>query len=163
MKGGYFVNTTPLGLDAVDLSIIDCVVENGRIPFVDIAKAIHVSEATVRNRIQRLTSSGILTFVGVVDPFRTGLYSVALVAIEVDDTLLHDVCVFLSKYSEIRFVVACAGKFNLMIEVLAVSTEALSSFISETLSQIEGIHSWSVSQEQKLYKNAFKYQKGAQL
>lgn len=160
--GGNTVNT-PLGLDSVDLLIIDCVAQNGRLPFVDIARQANVSEATVRNRVSRLTTSGILTFVGVVDPFRTGLYSVALVGIQVDDTQVHDMCLRVSEYSEIRFVVACAGTFNIMVEVITPSTATLSSFISETLAQIPEIHQMSVSQELKLYKNAFKFAKGANL
>lgn len=162
MRGGYNVNT-PLGLDSVDLLIIDCVAQNGRLPFVDIARQANVSEATVRNRVARLTSTGILTFVGVVDPFRTGLYSVALVGIQVDETHVHDLCLRLSEFPEIRFVVACAGTFNIMVEVITPSTDSLSSFISSTLAQIPEIHQMSVSHELKLYKNAFKFTKGANL
>lgn len=150
----------PLGLDTVDLKIIDCLAQNGRLPFVDIASIAEVSEATVRNRVQRLTASGILTFVGVVDPFKTGLYSVALIAIEVKDLNLHIVCEKLSKYPEVRFVVACAGTFNIMVEVVAYSTEAMTTFVSESIVTMPEIVKMSVSQELKLYKNAFKLFRG---
>ncbi|QSO49305.1 Lrp/AsnC family transcriptional regulator [Alicyclobacillus mengziensis] len=137
--------------------------QNGRIPFVEIAEIANVSEATIRNRYQRLTSSGILTVVGVVDPFRTGIYSVALVAIQADETALSEVCSKLSQYPKVRFVVACAGTFNIMAEVIAYSTEELTTFIAETLPTIPGIRQMSVNQELKLYKNAFNYLKGADL
>lgn len=130
---------------------------------MDIARIANVSEATVRNRVGRLTSAGVLAFVGVVDPFQTGLYTVALVAVDVEEAKVHTFCLEISEFPEIRFVVACAGTFNVMIEVITSSTAALATFISETLSQLPGIRQMSVSQELKLYKNAFTYSKGANL
>ncbi|MCL6454196.1 MAG: Lrp/AsnC family transcriptional regulator [Alicyclobacillus sp.] len=144
------------------MAIIDCVAQNGRIPFVEIASLVNVSEATVRNRVQRLTTSGILTFVGVVDPFRTGLYSVALIAIQVEETMLHEACQKLSQLKQTRFVVACAGLYNVMVEVLAYTTEELMHFVADALPSIPGIRQFTVSQELKLYKNAFNYVRGAE-
>lgn len=141
--------------------IINALAKNGRIPFVEIANIANVSEATIRNRFQRLTAAGILTVVGVVDPFRTGIYSVALVAISADETTLGEVCSMLSEYPQIRFVVACAGTFNIMTEVIASSTEELITFITDTLPTVPGVRQMSVSYELKLYKNAFNFLEGA--
>lgn len=141
--------------------IINALAKNGRIPFVEIANIANVSEATIRNRFQRLTAAGILTVVGVVDPFRTGIYSVALVAISADETTLGEVCSILSEYPQIRFVVACAGTLNIMAEVIASSTEELITFITDTLPTVPGVRQMSVSYELKLYKNAFNFLEGA--
>lgn len=155
-KGVHRVNQK-VTLDSTDVAIIQCVSKNGRLSYVEIANHTGVSEATVRNRIQRLTETDVLNFIGVVDPFRTGLYVVAMIALKVDVCHLDEACISLSKYSEIRFVVACAGTFNIMIEVVAGSTEEMLDFVAKNLPLVPGVSQIEVSQELKLYKNAFNY------
>ena len=59
-------------MDQIDLDIISFLQTDGRMPFTDIAKALDVSEGTVRNRVARLVQDRMLQIVGMVDPYRLG-------------------------------------------------------------------------------------------
>jgi len=155
-RGGLHINSKYV-LDSVDLSIIRCVSTNGRLTYVEIASQIGVSEGTVRNHIQRMVDGGVLHFIGVVDPFRTGLYTLALIGLKVEVRYLDSLCQTLQAYKEVRFVVACSGTFNVMLEVAVANTEDLYQFISQELPSHPGIERIEVSQELKLYKNVARY------
>lgn len=121
---------------------------------------VGVSEGTVRNHIQRMVEAEVLSFIGVIDPFRTGLYTLALIGLRVRVRNLDVVCRRLCEYSQVRFVVACSGAFNVMIEVAVDSSEELVDFMTKELSGIEGIDEIEVSQELKMYKNSFNFLEG---
>ena len=61
-------------LDDVSLQIIKELQADGRRPYTAIAKAVGLSEAAVRQRVQRLLDSGIMQIVAITDPLRVGYY-----------------------------------------------------------------------------------------
>ena len=71
-------------LDNLDKRILAYMQEDGRITFVDLASNLGVSEGTIRKRVKRLTEEGILKTVGVTDPLKMGLDTVAFVWQRID-------------------------------------------------------------------------------
>jgi Transcriptional regulators len=59
--------STPAVLDAVSKQIIEQLQEDGRRSYAAIAKAVGLSEAAVRQRVARLTESGVMQIVAVTD------------------------------------------------------------------------------------------------
>ena len=57
-------------LDAVDKQIIERLQEDGRLPYTRLAAAVGLSEAAVRQRVQRLVESGVMQIVAVTDHSR---------------------------------------------------------------------------------------------
>jgi len=47
-------------MDELDMKIIEILRKNSRIPFVEIAKTMGISESTVRKRVQALVDSGVI-------------------------------------------------------------------------------------------------------
>ena len=47
-------------LDEIDHKILDMLIENTRMPFTDIAKALEVSAGTVHIRVRKMEESGII-------------------------------------------------------------------------------------------------------
>ena len=47
-------------LDALDKKILRLVADDARIPFLEVARACNVSGAAIHQRIQKLTSQGVL-------------------------------------------------------------------------------------------------------
>ena len=78
-------------MDQIDLDIISFLQSDGRIPFTDIAKALKVSEGTVRNRVSRLIDDRTLQIVGMVDPNRLGFDAPAVIGVSVQPPLLEKV------------------------------------------------------------------------
>jgi DNA-binding Lrp family transcriptional regulator len=48
-------------LDGVNLQIIDILSKDSSMPFVDIAKRVGISDATVHLKVQKLSAAGIIT------------------------------------------------------------------------------------------------------
>ena len=72
-------------IDAIDSKIINLLQKDGRIPSTKIARGLGISEATVRNRIQRLIQEGIIQVVAVGNPFKLGFGIVGTIKINIDD------------------------------------------------------------------------------
>src|SRR2546423_8800212 len=73
--------------DEVSKQIIEQLQEDGRRSYGAIGKAVGLSEAAVRQRVQRLTQSGIMQIVAVTDPMQVGLFRQAMMAIKADGPL----------------------------------------------------------------------------
>ena len=71
-------------LDETAKRIIEQLQEDGRRSYAEIGKAVGLSEAAVRQRVQRLTESGVLQVVAVTDPLQVGFYRQAMIGIRVE-------------------------------------------------------------------------------
>lgn len=96
----------PSGLVPDDISkqIIEQLQEDGRRSYAAIGKAIGLSEAAVRQRVQRLQDSGVMQIVAVTDPLTLGFHRQAMVAIKTDGDL-EKVADQLAEMDEIDYVV----------------------------------------------------------
>ena len=70
-------------LDAIDKRIIDELQRDGRMSYADLAPLVGLSAAATRQRVQRLTDSGVLQIVAVTDPLALGYNSMAMLCITV--------------------------------------------------------------------------------
>src|SRR5439155_23091277 len=71
-------------LDDVSMQIIRELQRDGRRAYTSIAKTVGLSEAAVRQRVQRLLDAGVMQIVAVTDPLRVGFHRQAMVGIKVD-------------------------------------------------------------------------------
>src|SRR5712692_7726192 len=71
-------------LDAVDLCIIALLQENGRYSNIEMARIIGCSEPTVRKRMEKLVTDGILKVTAVLNPRKTGKVNVQVVNVRRD-------------------------------------------------------------------------------
>ena len=107
-------------LDEVSKSIIEQLQQDGRRSYASIGKAVGLSEAAVRQRVQRLTEAGVMQIVAVTDPLQLGFGRQAMVGIHVDGAI-QPVADALSAMEEVIYVVMTAGTYDVLCEV--VSTE----------------------------------------
>src|SRR3954467_9113347 len=73
--------------DDVSKLIIEQLQQDGRRSYAAIGKAVGLSEAAVRQRVQRLTESGVMQIVAVTDPLQLGFARQAMIGIKVDGQL----------------------------------------------------------------------------
>jgi len=109
--------------DELDRRIIEALQANGRESFRAIAAQVGVSEATVRARYARLTAEGILQVVGVTNPLGLG-YEQALVGVRTSGSP-DDVADAIARWPEADYVIATAGQFDLVVEVVAADRRHL--------------------------------------
>jgi len=104
-------------LDELDERIVEALQENGHLPFLQLSRELSVSEATIRNRYQRLCDADVLQVVGVTNPLALGFDSSALVGIRVAGSPM-DVARQLAGWKEASYVVVSAGQFDVLVELI---------------------------------------------
>ena len=74
-------------LDDTSKAIIEQLQQDGRRPYASIGKAVGLSEAAVRQRVQKLIESGIVQIVAVTDPQQIGFARQLMIGINIDGDL----------------------------------------------------------------------------
>ncbi|MCQ6268371.1 Lrp/AsnC family transcriptional regulator [Fictibacillus sp. WQ 8-8] len=146
---------TEFQIDDVDKQIIQFLQIDGRKSYTDISEELGITVGTVRNRVQRLMENDILKIVGVVDPFKTGTATVAMLGLRVRLSKLENVISELVKIPSIRFVAASTGSFDLFAEIITSSNEELYRIFTNELSKIDGIESNESSMILKIHKQSY--------
>ena len=114
----------PVVLDEISKQIIEQLQADGRKPYAAIGKAVGLSEAAVRQRVQRLLDAGVMQIVAVTDPLTLGFSRQAMIGIKCEGDL-EMVADELSAIKEIDYVVLTAGSLDIMVEVVCESDEHL--------------------------------------
>ena len=71
-------------LDETDRALIHLLQRDGRRPYTQLAKEVGLSEAAVRQRVQRMLDNETMQIVAVTDPLQLGLNRQAMVLIRVN-------------------------------------------------------------------------------
>src|SRR5437868_13887194 len=116
--------TGPVSLDDTSKQIVEQLQQDGRRPYAAIAKAVGLSEAAVRQRVQRLLDAGVMQIVAVTDPLRVGLHRQAMLGLKVDGDV-RDIAAKLAASDEIDYVVICSGAYDMLVELTARDDEHL--------------------------------------
>jgi len=143
-------------LDNISKAIIAQLQVDGRRSYAAIGKAVGLSEAAVRQRVQRLTEAGVMQVVAVTDPLELGFDRQAMIGIKAAGAL-EPIADELAKMDEVEYVVITAGSFDLLIEVLCESDEHLLQVLSERVRQIEGVKSTESFVYLKLVKQTYSW------
>jgi len=125
-------------LDEVSKAIVSQLQQDGRRSYAAIGKVVGLSEAAVRQRVQRLTDSGVMQVVAVTDPMELGFARQAMVGIKVTGAI-EPVADAITGLDEVVYVVVTAGSFDVLAEVIAESDEHLLEIVSEQIRAIEGV------------------------
>ena len=129
--------TTP-SLDATSKAIIEQLQLDGRRSYAEIGKAVGLSEAAVRQRVQKLTDAGVMQIVAVTDPMRLGFSRQAMIGVCVsgDTRVVAD---RLSEMPEVSYVVLSAGSFDILAEIVCEDDEALIELLNKKIRSVEGV------------------------
>ena len=111
-------------LDSLSKQIIEQLQQDGRRSYASIGKAVGLSEAAVRQRVQRLIDVGAMQIVAVTDPLTLGFPRQTMVGIRCGGDL-ERVAGHLAGMEEIDYVVITAGSFDLLIEVVCENDDQL--------------------------------------
>jgi Lrp/AsnC family transcriptional regulator for asnA, asnC and gidA len=125
-------------LDDVSKAIIEQLQQDGRRSYAAIGKVVGLSEAAVRQRVQRLVEAGVMQVVAVTDPLELGFARQAMVGIRVAGPL-EKIADALAELPEVDYVVVTAGSYDVLAEVVCESDEHLLRLISEQIRAIEGV------------------------
>lgn len=127
-------------LDDTSKSIVEQLQLDGRRSYAEIGKNVGLSEAAVRQRVQKLTDSGVLQIVAVTDPVQLGFYRQAMIGIRCGgDT--RELANQLSSMPEVDYVVLTAGSFDILVEVVCENDDELIALLNSKIRTLPGVTS----------------------
>lgn len=117
-------------LDNINLQIIDFLGRDSSTPFVEIAKHIGISDATVHIRVKRLIAAGIINkFTISVDNNRLGYDHLAFMGINIEPGFAEEITDDLSKVEEVLEIHEIHGRFDLLLKVRAKNLEQMRDIV----------------------------------
>jgi len=141
-------------LDDLDKSIIRALQHDGRKSYAKLAPEVGLSQAAVRQRVQRLTESGVIQVVAVTDPLSVGFTIQAMVGINADGDL-RSIGAELGKLAEIDYVVVASGRYDLLVEVVCENSKDLFDLVNDVIRSTPGVRSAEVFTYLDLVKQTY--------
>ena len=143
-------------LDDVAKRIIELLQEDGRQSYAAIAKAVGLSEAAVRQRVQRLLDAEVMQIVAVTDPIQVGFSRQAMIGIRASGDLAA-LGEALSDMAEVDYVVTTAGSFDILAEVVCEDDDHLLDLLTNQIRTLPGVRSTETFVYLKLNKQHYNW------
>ena len=122
-------------IDHIDQKILSFLVKNARMPFLEIARECNVSGAAIHQRVQKLTSLGIIKGSQyIIDPEKIGYDTCAYIGLNLKNPENFDAVV--EELKKIPEVVEChytTGNYDMFIKIYAVNNHHLLNIIHDKL------------------------------
>jgi len=143
-------------LDTVSKRIVELLQEDGRQSFVTIAREVGLSEAAVRQRVQKLIDADVMQIVAVTDPLQVGFSRQAMIGVRVAGDVAR-VAEALCDMPEVSYVVTTAGSFDLLVEVVCEDDDHLLDLLIGRIRRLHGVTSTETFVYLKLNKQHYNW------
>ena len=141
-------------IDDVDKALVELLQQDGRLPYTKLAGEVGLSEAAVRQRVQRLIESGVVQIVAVTDPMTLGFRRTAMIGLQVEGDL-RAVADVMAALTEISYVVVVSGSFDLLAEAVCEDDDHLLELLNDKIRSIPGVRSTETFTYLRLYKQTY--------
>ncbi|MGC9666806.1 Lrp/AsnC family transcriptional regulator [Planosporangium sp. 12N6] len=141
-------------LDDVNKLIIEQLQRDGRTSYAALAKIVGLSEAAVRQRVQRLLDAGVMQIVAVTDPLLLGFSRQVMIGIKVAGDL-RATADALAAIPEVDYVVICAGGYDLLVELVCADDDHLLRLLNDTIRTAPGVTATETFVYLKLAKQSY--------
>jgi Lrp/AsnC family transcriptional regulator, regulator for asnA, asnC and gidA len=153
------VNTRPgaaFQLDDLSKQIIEKLQQDGRRSYAGIGKAVGLSEAAVRQRVQRMVDAGVMQIVAVTDPMQLGFARQAMIGIRCTGDTTR-VAEKLAAIPSVDYVVLTAGSFDAIVEVVCEDDDDLLDLLNTQIRALPGVISTETLVYLKLVKQQYNW------
>ncbi len=141
-------------VDKIDTKIVRLLQKNGRSTNTAIAKKVGISEATVRNRIQRLIKEGVIEIIAIAVPHKLGFEITGWMTIKVDKKAESNVIDELDRINEVWYIVHTAGALDFILEYAVRNSRELDALLNK-IRDIEGVTHIDSSFIRKTFKTGY--------
>jgi len=150
----------PIGMASIDddlnREIIKILQVDGRRSYKDIAKALQVSEGTIRNRIQSMKEIGALRIVAVADPTAIRYRADAMIGLKVaPGYTIEKVSERLAGSDDVVYILWVSGRYDLLIEIVTNDQGDFLEFLETQIHSQPDIASSETMTGLKNFKNQF--------
>ena len=141
-------------VDETDKALIEALQVDGRRPYTKLAADVGLSEAAVRQRVQRLIDSGAIQVVAVTDPLTLGFNRQAMIGINAEGDL-RTIADEISKIDEVDYVVIVGGSFDLLAEVVCEDDDHLFELLNDKIRALPAVRNTETFRYLRLYKQTY--------
>ncbi len=145
-----------LQLDDTSKAIIEQLQQDGRRPYATIGKAVGLSEAAVRQRVQKLIDSGVVQIVAVTDPQQIGFARQLMIGINIDGDI-SDAAAALASIPELVYVVLTAGSFDILAEAVVIDDDHLLELVNDRIRKLPAVRRTETFMYLKLTKQTYNW------
>ena len=155
-NGGDGTRRPSVNLDEVSKTIIELLQHDGRKSYASIAQHVGLSEAAVRQRVQRLLDADVMQIVAVTDPLQVGFQRQAMVGLRVSGDI-SPVADALTRMDEVAYVVTTAGSFDVLAEVVCEDDNHLLELLTTRIRALPGVTATETFVYLKLNKQLYNW------
>jgi Lrp/AsnC family transcriptional regulator, regulator for asnA, asnC and gidA len=141
-------------LDDADKALVELLQTDGRLPYTRLAAAVGLSEAAVRQRVQRLIENKVVQIVAVTDPLTLGFRRQAMVGVKIEGDIIA-VADALTLIAEVDYVVCTSGSFDLLFELVCEDDDHLLNLLNDRVRTIPGVRSTETFMYLRLRKQTY--------
>ncbi len=128
-----------MSIDIFDLKIIKVLNKNARKPYKAIAEELGVSDATIRNRIDKMLKEGVIKqFNVLVDYHKLGRIIKAFIGLRVHPPKLKEIVDHLIENPDVQVLYRTTGEVDLFVEVIFKDMDELNGFLESELN-LDGV------------------------
>lgn len=141
-------------LDNIDIKILQKLAEDGRKPYLEIARELGVSGAAIHQRLQRLVSKGVVKGTEcLINPSALGYDTCAYVGILLNDPTKFDkVIADLEKIPEVTEVHFTTGHYDLFTKVVARNNDHLLELIQNNFQKLDASRTETIISFKEVFK-----------
>jgi len=127
-------------LDYVNYKIIDVLSKNSSLPFVELAKQIGISDATVHTRVKKMISTGIIKkFSVIIDNNLVGYDHLAFIMVKLENGKTDQAVATLEEIEQILEIHEIYDKFDLLVKIRSKSLENMRDIIVNKILSIKEV------------------------
>ena len=130
-----------VSIDAIDRKILQYLIKNARMPFLEIARECGISGAAIHQRVRKLDEMGVILGSRLeIDPKKLGFDVCALIGIRVADPSHYRHTVEALK--DIPEIVEChftTGPYTVLVKLYARDNEQLMDLLNNQMQSIPGV------------------------
>ena len=132
------MNIRPNFLDYINYRILDVLSKNSSLPFVELAKQIGISDATIHTRVKKLLTLGVIKkFTIFVDNDLLGYDHLAFINLKIERGRTEETTNNLMKIDEILEIHEIYDKFDLLIKIRTKNLDNLRDIIVNKILSIK--------------------------
>ena len=124
-------------VDEIDERIMELLEEDSRMTYVEIGKMVGLSEGAVRNRIQSLTSTGVIKRFTIEKSTSHGVSAVTMLAVD-PSTPTYKVSKSVSELEGVEKVYEVTGEYDILLVSSSVNIDGINQCI-EDIRKINGV------------------------
>jgi Lrp/AsnC family transcriptional regulator for asnA, asnC and gidA len=147
-------------LDAVDRRMIRLLQKDGRMPIVQLAKALKIAETTARTRLKRLIREDIINVVAVSNPIKLGFEIIGSLKLNIDLKKKDAILERLMEIDQLNYIALTTGGADLDVEFIARSLDEFKFLVFDQVCKIDGVNSSDASLIVEIVKNTWDYGTG---